>query len=837
MVVAGFVTAYMTAHIRIIMVTGLAALAVMARISSSAELEPYKNPALPVEKRVEDLLRRMTLEEKVDQVSGADPMATRPNARLGIPALKMSDGPHGLRWDKATAFPTAVSWGASWDVDLIERIGMALGREARAKGRNILLGPCINIHRTPLGGRDFESFGEDPYLVSRLVVAYVKGVQSQKIGTSVKHFACNNQEWERGTIDVKVDERALHEIYLPAFRAAVQEAGAWTLMAAYNRVNGPYCAANTPLLTDILKKQWGFKGLVMSDWGACHGTVDSANAGLDLEMPGPGEFFRGPLLAAIKKGEVSGAVLDDKIRRILRVMFWAGLFDGIEQREKGALDTEEHRALAREAAGKGIVLLKNARGVLPLSRERVKSIAVIGPNAAVARVGGGGSSAVTPFYSVSPLDGLKKKCGDKVSIRYALGCPMPNELSPVPPHNLTGLRAEYFGNKDLRGEPVVTRTESAVDFNWGGDSPAKGINADGFSARWSGKLAPTASGKYELGMTSDDGFRIYLNGKLLIDSWVDQAEVTKTASVDLKAGQSYDLRIEYYENAGGAMAKLGWVLPGNLLQDAVRAAAQSDVAIVFAGLSAQFESESFDRQNLELPGDQNALIEAVARTNKNTIVVLNNGAPVLMNRWIDRVPAIVEAWYPGQECGNAIADVLFGDVDPSGKLPMTFVKALEDSPSYGNYPGKDGVVRYAEGIFVGYRHFDTKNVEPLFPFGHGLSYTKFEYSDLKIEPRKNAVRFVLQNVGDRPGAEVVQLYVHDAESSVPRPAKELKAFKMVNLRPGEKQTVNFGLEEGSFAFYDVASKRWLAEPGKFEILVGSSSRDIRLRAPFVLAAE
>jgi len=830
-------------------VTMFACCLACSALAQGASEPPYLDTDLPIEERVNDLLSRMTLEEKIDQVSGESLMDTRRNDRLGIPPLKMADGPHGVTRVKATCFPTAISMAASWDPDLVTRIGVAIAEETRARGRNVILGPCVNIHRTPLGGRNFESFSEDPYLAARMAVAYVKGVQSRKIATSVKHYACNNQEWERGTINVKIDERALREIYLPAFKAAVQEAGAWTVMAAYNRVNGPYCAANKRLLQDILKNEWGFKGLVMSDWGACHDTVDSANAGLDLEMPGPGRYFTAPLLAAVKKGDVSEATLDDKVRRILRVKFLAGLFDG-EDQGKGALNTAEHRALARTAGAHGIVLLKNERNILPLKREAIQSIAVIGPNAAVARLGGGGSSDVSPFYSVSPLEGIKNKCGENIPVHYSQGCPILSQLTAIPSTHLTptdgsegqhGLRGEYFNNKDLDGTPLLPRIDPQIDFDWGDGSPASEVNADRFSARWTGKLSPPVSGTYELGMTSDDGFRLYLDGKLLVNSWVDQAALTTVVSVDLEAGRAYDICAEYYENIGDAMVKLGWQPPGNPFAEATRIAAESDVAIVFAGLSSRIEGEGVDRHDMELPGRQKALIEAIARTNRNTIVVLINGTPLVMSGWIDEVPAVVEAWYPGQEGGNAIADVLFGDVNPSGKLPTTFPRRLEDSPSHGNYPGKDGVVHYAEGIFVGYRYFDSRHVEPLFPFGHGLSYTQFEYSDLAISSRYNAadaqiqVSLNVQNIGDREGAEVVQLYVHDVEASVERPVKELKAFKKVNLKPGEKQAVTFELDRSALSFYDTDRREWVAEPGVFEILIGSSSRDIRLSKPFKLS--
>jgi beta-glucosidase len=702
---------------------------------------PYKNPKLSVEQRVEDLLARMTIEEKVDMLSGTG-FESKPNARLGIPAIKMADGPQGVRINvprprgtnappggagassggslswlsgmirspsvPTTAFPSGVALAATWNPDLMQQIGRVVGEEARTLNKDMMLAPCVNIQRTPFGGRNFESYSEDPYLASRMAVAYIKGVQNQGVIATVKHFAANNQEYERDSINVKIDERVLHEIYFPAFRAAVQEAGVWSVMSAYNKLNGAWCSENPHLLTDILKNQWGFKGFVVSDWGAVHTTIETANAGLDIEMP-RGKFLTEELLLpAVSSGQVKQAVIDDKVRRMLRAMFSIGLFDRLES-DGGPVDTPTQRAVARIAATEGIVLLKNAGELLPLLPRKVRSIAVIGPNANVARVGGGGSAMVRPLNPVSPLDGIRLRAGTRFKVGYALGCTMAGEESEV------------------------------------------------------------------------------------------QAA------------------------------------PSDLIQDATSLAATSDVAIVFVGDSFRIESEGFDRKSLELPAGQDELIEAIAKTNKNTIVVLNVGAPVLMGRWIDQVPAVVNAWFGGEEVGNAIADVLFGDANPSGKLPVTFVKDWKDSPAYGYYPGENGAVEYHEGLYVGYRYFDKHNVEPQFSFGHGLSYTTFEYNNLKVSPgQPMQVSLELRNSGAREGAEVLQLYVHDVQSSVDRPMKELKAFRRVTLKPGESQTVSFTLDKNAFAFYDVAKRDWVVEPGSFEVLVGASSRDIRLKGTFDL---
>jgi beta-glucosidase len=721
---------------------------VLAVLSSCGGMgsAPYKNSKLAVEQRVEDLLGRMTLEEKVDMLSGGTWMDTRAIPRLGIPALKMNDGPLGVRyWSPdisgtkgsfgTTAFPSGISMAATWDPDLVQREGKAIGQQVKAFGRNMLLGPTVNIARLPQWGRNFEGYGEDPYLASRMAVAYVKGVQGEGVIGTVKHFAANNQEYERTRVDVKVSERALHEIYFPAFKAAIQEAGAGAVMSAYNKVNGVWCAENPHLLTEVLKKQWGFKGLVVSDWCSTHSTVEMEKAGLDVEMPSAESLkdflkdstysrfgfmggFAAPdkLLPEVRGGKVEQSLIDDKVRRILGVMFTSGLFDRQETAPTNVVDTPEQQAVARQAAIESMVLLKNAGNLLPLVSGKVRSIAVIGPNAAVARTGGGGSSRVTPKSTpLSPLDGIKERAGNQFQIGYALGCSMEGE---------------------------------------------------------------------------------------------DKAKETPAA----RAG---------------------------LIQEAVTLAEKSDVALIFAGYSPDTEQEMYDRK-LELPAGQDDLILAVAKANKNTVVVLHSGGPVLVGRWLGQVPALLEAWYPGQQIGQAVAAILFGDANPSGKLPVTFLQRWTDSSAYGNYPGKNLTVEYAEGIYVGYRHFDKKNIAPAFPFGHGLSYSTFVYSGLQVNPRKVGpgqpveVSMSVRNTGSREGAEVVQLYVRDVQSSVDRPVRELKAFRRVVLKPGEAQTVTLPLGPGAMAFYDEGKKDWVAEPGAFEVQAGSSSRDIRLRGVFEL---
>lgn len=832
----------------VIVCIAAAALLTGLALKAYAEGEVYKNAKSPIEARVKDLMKRMTLEDKIDELCGKDFMDGKTNNRLGIPPLLMSDGPHGIRDHNElnTCFPTLVSVGATWNEEITYELGQALADEARARGRNFLLGPCINIHRTPLGGRNFESIGEDPYLISRLAVAYVKGVQSKKVGTSTKHYAANNQEDKRTGISVEIDERSLREIYLPAFEAAVKEARTTSVMGSYNMINGDYCCENSHTLIDILKKEWGFTGFVISDWWAIKDYMKAANNGCDMEMPGPGDHFtRAKLTPAIHNGQISMATIDDKVRRILRVKFELGLFDGVEKEFMGSVNTQEHQDTARKIAEEAIVLLKNSNGALPLDKDKIKTIAVIGPNAAVGRSGGGGSSEVLSPYIITPLDGLQKAAGGGITIKFAQGVQMPGYIDIIPsallrtPEGKSGLKAEYYNNIDFNGSPIVTKIDENVNFDWGDGSPA-GVNTDNFSARWTGKLIAQETGSFDLAILSDDGSRLFINGNLLVDNWGDHAPQTKQNGIMLEKGKEYDLKLEFYEKGGGAVMKLGMMpTPDRTINEAVKAASESDVAVVFVGLNGSFEGEGHDKQDMMLPAGQDELIEAVSMANPNTVVVLINGTPVDMRRWAGRVPAIVEAWYPGMEGGNAIANILFGDINPSGKLPMTFPQKLEDNPSYNYYPGIGDKVYYKEGIFVGYRHYDSKNVEPLFPFGHGLSYTTFKYENMKIEKDRTAgalakVSVDITNTGALGGKEVVELYVSDKVSSVPRPSKELKGYKKIYLRPGEQQTVVFKLDKRSFAFYDAGKNQWVAEPGEFDILAGSSSRDIRLKGSYTI---
>ncbi len=810
--------------------------------SEKENIPPYKNPSLPIDERVEDLLKRMTLEEKIDILGGTG-FATKPNERLGIPELRMSDGPLGVRWNENTAFPSGIMLASTWNPDLANKVGAAIGREVKAQDRHVILGPCVNIARIPQGGRNFESYGEDPFLASRMTVDYIRGVQSEGVAATVKHFACNNQEHERMFVDTKVDERTLNEIYLPAFKAAVKESDVLCVMNSYNKINGHYASENDYLLIDKLKKEWGFNWLVMSDWGAVHSTIPTANGGMDLEMP-TGEYLnKTTLMDAIKNGVVKESTIDEKVRRILRVLFKMGLFEKPSLKDDYTSGTKENLDAAYKAALEGIILLENKDNILPLDFSKIKSIAVVGPNAHVARTGGGGSSLVDPITAASPLQIIKERFGDKVKINYGAGIKLDGESNPIEPKYFSfngeqGLKGEYFDNKELKGTPAFTRIDKQINFDWGGDGPKDGFQSENFSARWTGKLKADESGEFILDVTSDDGVRLYIDGSLVIDFWSDHAAESRSYKMKMTAGKEHDIKLEYYENGGSASCKFGWTPPGEDPKfAAIDAAKNSDVVLFFAGTSNQYESEGFDRPDINLPKDQDKLIKELADVNKNIIVVINSGSPVVLENWIDDVKGIVQVWFGGSEMSKAMVDVLSGDYNPSGKLPVTYPISLKDCSAYKLYKAQDSITVYSDGIYVGYRHFEKNNIEPRYPFGYGLSYTSFKYSNLKLEKGNSPsvkVTFDLTNTGKVEGAEAAQVYVGEVNPKIDRPAKELKGFKKLNLKPGETKKVEITLNKDSFSYWNPATKNWTMDSGDFEILVGSSSSDIKLKEKIAL---
>jgi beta-glucosidase len=810
--------------------------------------------------RIDELLGRMSIEEKVSMLAGSDLWHGTGVPRLGIPPIKVTDGPCGARGGRyqggttAACFPCGTALAATWNPELIERVGAALAEEARTKRAHVLLAPTVNIHRSPLAGRNFECYSEDPHLTARIAVAYIRGVQSRNIGACIKHFVCNDSEFERNTISSEVGERALREIYLAPFETAVKEAKPWSVMAAYNRVNGTYASEHPRLLEEILRREWGFEGLVVSDWYGTRSTAAAVEAGLDLEMPGPPRHRGEKLLDAVKAGAVAESSLDAAVRRLLELTERAGAFEHPEEEAEESIDRPEHRRLAREAAAEAIVLLKNESDLLPLDRREIGTLAVIGPSADAAHVQGGGSAGVPPHYSVTPLEGIRAGCGGEVAVCYERGCTNHKSLPAIDAGFVpSGFEVEYFEDPDLSGDPALVEHSNRIDFLWEGRIEPE-VDPEIRSVRFTGTLAPLDNGAYTFALTSAGRSRLFIDGTEVIDNWTQQTRgesyfgagtVEMKAQLEMREGEEREIRIEYCrQNPFIAGIKVGALLPvpDDLMDQAASAAAAADAAVVVVGLDNEWEGEGRDRVDMELPGLQAELIEKVAAANPNTVVVVNAGSPVAMD-WLDRVPAVLDVWYPGQELGNALADVLFGEVNPSGKLPTTFPKRIEDNPAYLNYPGENGEVLYGEGIFVGYRYYDRKRIEPRFAFGHGLSYTRFRYGELRLDRDRIGMDDELEvavdvsNEGERAGSEVVQLYLRDLECSLARPDQELEAFEKVALEPGETRTVRFTLSRPALSFWDPAREGWVAEAGQFEVRVGSSSRDIRARARFVLEGE
>jgi beta-glucosidase len=840
----------------------LSLICLVTSLSAQSKLPIYQDNTKSVEQRVNHLCSLMTLDEKADFLSGKDDWHFKGIERLGVPPLQVTDCGHGITivFDKegnwvgnASCFPTAVGQAATWNRGLIKEVGAALGREARATGSSILLAPMINIKRMPIGGRNYEVFSEDPLLTGEMAAAFINGVQSEHIGAVIKAMAANNQQAHQEKLMVYMDERTLQEIYLPGFKIAIEKSHPWGLMTAYNGLNGYRTSASKHLLLDILRKDWKYDGFVVSDWRAVKG-VESIESGCDIEMPGPGKFMtKANVLKALDEKRITLAELDVKVKWLLKAYVKSKLLDAVKPTLNAEINSERHQKLARKVSEEGIVLLKNADNILPFNKSKIKKLAVIGPNASRARLGGGGSASISPFYTVSPMDGLRKLLGNDVEIIFEEGCGLDGNLKVVDGNYLRntqngqtqhGLKAEYFLNQQLNGSPRLTTTDELIDFSWGWANPKPEITRNGYSVRWSGQLLPPTTGNYKLGISAGEcGYKLYVNGKLEIDEWEtggrDNFESHFTTSnrqiaIQFEAGKAVDIQIDFYKRMNRNFIRLEWELPGqNSFELAKKAAQNADAVVVFAGLSNFFEGGNNDRKDILLPGDQNKLISEVAKVNPNTVVVLINGTPIGMP-WVNDAKSIVEAYYPGEEGGNAIANVLFGNVNPSGKLPETFPVKLSDNPAF-NYFSRDSInAYYTEGIYVGYRHYDTKKIEPLFPFGHGISYTSFKYSDLKITKKGNNrnVTFKITNTGSVDGAEVAQIYIKDVKASEDRPEKELKNFEKVFLKKGETKTVSLEITNQQLAFFSKLKNKWITEAGTFEVLVGSSSRDIRLKGSF-----
>ncbi len=843
------------------------------RTSGQTPTPPYKNTALPIEKRVDDLVARMTLEEKVSQMMNA----AAPIERLGIPAYDWwNEALHGVaRAGYATVFPQAIGLAATWNEDLIRKVADVASTEARAKHHEFarqndrgrykgltFWSPNINIFRDPRWGRGQETFGEDPYLTSRIGVAFVKGLQGDdqrywKVVSTPKHYAVHSgPEPERHSFDAVASERDLQETYLPAFRATVTEGKAAAVMCAYNRLNGEPCCSNKRLY-DILRKEWGFTGHIVSDCGAvddiykfhrivkteAEASAMSVKAGTDLTC---GREYRS-LVQAVKDGLISVAEIDVSLKRLMTARFRLGMFDPPEMVPYtripiSIVNAPAHRQLALRTARESIVLLKNENNTLPL-RKDIKTLAVIGPNADAPEVLLGNYNG-QPLKSVTPLAGIREKAGSATKILYALGSTLTGSAGATFPASALpgGFKAEYFNNKELQGEPVLVRTDEQINFDWSRGRPAPVVNEDVFSVRWTGKFVAPETGQYQLGAMADDGVRIYLDGQLLVDAWTgNQASQIRTIMKDVKleAGRTYDVRMEYYEDIRNAIAKFFWSSPQfteKITTEAVNIARQADAVVMVLGISPALEGEEMtvnvagfrggDRTDLALPKAQDDLLKTIHEecraTGKPVVVVLLNGSALAVNQAAENVDAIVEAWYPGEDGGTAIADVLFGDYNPGGRLPVTFYKSADQLPPFEDYRMQGRTYRYFKG-------------EPLYPFGFGLSYTRFEYDNLKLSARSvNAgasvrVSVDVRNTGARAGDEVVQLYLTDVVASVPVPIRSLAGIRRIFLKPGEKQTVTFTLTSDQMTVIDDKGKR-VVEPGEFLVSVGGKQPGFTGRA-------
>jgi beta-glucosidase len=830
----------------------LAPIAMLSLFTSGAATaagEPtplYLSAKAPINDRVEDLLARLTLREKVSLMAGGSFFATQSIDRLQIPALRFSDGPNGIRSNEGvatTVFPTGSALAATWNPEVVHSVGQAMGREARALNIQVLLGPNVNIQRSPLAGRNFEAYSEDPLLAGQIGIGFVKGVQSQGVGTSVKHFVANEQESERMRSSSNLDERTLREIYLLPFEMIVKEAHPWTVMASYNRINGIYASENPHTIREVLKKEWGFDGVLMSDWGAVHSTVEAANAGLDLEMPGPPRLFGSRLFQAARNWQVDESVVNEAAGRMLHLIIQSGVLDG-KQAGGGELRSAANRAAALEAASEAVVLLKNESGILPLDKAGIRTLAVIGPNADVPLYQGGGSASVIPSRIETPLQHIRTLAGGHARIDYAQGVdndalPPPADarlLSPTESRSQQGLRVSYFSNSALEGSPARTDVETYFG------RLSLPFEAPQVSARFEGFFWAPRNGTYEFSLSQVGEATLFVDGHEVVSRnlgvvhqpALDFGNPIRTGTVALEAGKPHQVKIEYTSPPFPFRSlQFGIRLPPPSIEAAVELARAADAAVVFVGSSRSAETEGRDRDNMEL-GKQNELVEAVLAANPHTIVVLNSGSPLHLP-WAEKVPAVLQAWLAGEEGPHALAQVLFGEVNPSGKLPFTFPQQLADNPAYLYYSaGRDA--NYGEGVFVGYRYYEKRKIAPLYAFGQGLSYTNFEYSNLRVPAevpmgRPIAVTVDVRNTGARSGKEVVQLYVGDeATTEVVRPVKELRAFRKVSLSPGERITVKFNISPRDVSYYDVHRHDWASTPGLFRLYVGGSSADIRLQA-------
>ena len=811
-----------------------------------------------MEAKAHTLLAKLTLEQKIELIGGVDSMFTHAEPNINLPRLRMSDASVGVRtWGPATAYAGGAALAATWDRDFARKLGESLGKDARARGVNFLLGPGVNIARSPVSGRNFEYLSEDPFLNAALVVPYIEGVQSQGVSATVKHYALNNQEYNRHNVDSEADERTIREIYLPAFEAAVTKGNVDAVMDSYNLINGSHATQNELLNLRVLKGDWGFKGVLMSDWDATYDGVAAANNGLDLEMPSPRFMNAKVLLPAVKSGEVKEATIDDKVLRILRVALRYGWLDRPQLDLNNSIYSVAARTVALQGALESVTLLKNEGHILPLDPAKIKTIAVIGPDAWPAVPGGGGSSQATAFAPVSIVTGIGNLVGPDVHLLYARGLPEMNEVFWRTHWDGKAEQATY-PSKDFTGTPETTTMWVIASYKqeWGGpqDTTARSI-------RYTANYKAAKAGKYLVlaAAYGSDRYKVSIDGKQIIEQNQVEGQHPESASLDLSPGQTIKVVADYLPGFAGNRFALGIMNEADMIsEEAKKFASAADAVVVAVGFDPLTEGEGADR-TFTLPWGQDALIEAVAAANPHTIVTLTGGGGMDTRRWLDKVPALVHTWYPGQEGGTAIADVLFGKHDPEGKLPVSFDRSWEENPSYKEYypisgadtslhvtevgrPPVDYViphVKYNDKLMVGYRYWTTTGKHPLFPFGFGLSYTTFAFSKLEAPASATAgssfeVSFDVTNTGGVAGAEVAQLYVSDPSAKVERPERELKGFEKITLAPGETKRVTLSLDARSFSYWDEGAHKWTIDPGKFVIRVGDSSENTPLHADVTL---
>lgn len=806
------------------------------------------------------ITQQMTLQEKLDYIGGTG-FAVRAVPRLHLPALEMSDGPIGVRSNSgfpSTVYAAGIGLAATWNPALAEQVGARIGKDARARGIHFMLGPGVNIYRQPINGRNFEYFGEDPFLSSAMAVGYIDGMQSEGVSATIKHFVGNNSEYLRHDSDTIIDERTLREIYLPAFEAAVKRAHVGAIMDSYNFTNGEHMTQNGYFNNDIVRKQWGFDGVMMSDWVATYDGVAAANGGLDLEMPRGAHMNAETLLPAIKDGRVQEATIGDKITHVLQTAERFGWLDRDQTDLSVSKYSQPNDQVALDAARESIVLLKNQGSLLPLDKNSIKTVLVVGPDAYPAEAVGGGSAHAAAFAPVSIVEGIGRFLGASAQIYYERGVPRMRDLArdtefTTEAHGgQPGVRVEYFANADLAGSPKSTAVLPHInEAGLGWETLISNLNdlidqlsAPGkveLSRRWTGYYSAAASGRYEIalqGHGEGNGNRVFLDDKLVIDNWKFARAMQPHVTLELSAGPHKIIVEDWRRGRVGGTLRLGIAEQSRLVSEAAKTlAAKADAVVLAAGFDQESEGEGCDR-TFDLPFGQEELVREMAKANPKTIVAVTSGGNVDPGDWLDRIPAYLELWYPGQEGGTALAEILFGAVDPSGHLPATFERHREDNPTFASYypEGDSNRVVYKEGVFVGYRGYEHNHVKPLFPFGYGLSYTRFKYANLSVTRASTsdtgalyAVSFDLTNTGARAGAEVAQVYVSDDHSKIPRPEKELKGFAKVALQPGETRHVSVNLDARAFAYFDPEAERWHITPGTFEILVGSSVDDVELK--------